>query len=135
MQSREARSGIRNLSNQPLRVPTNLDTVLIIAAPALVLLGGVIAAWGSLAGVVAIAVAALMVGAVRERRHNATVVMLTDRLMGALAIVVVVVVGQTAFSLIAQAPFATASIYLGVPLICAMLFVAYFVLLFWPRRS
>ncbi len=134
MDSNEARSRLQDLPDQPRRHFTRLDIVLIIGAPLLAFVGGVMAAAGSVIGVIIVAVSSLMVVSVRAIRLSRTDEPVIARFTFPLSIFVAVVVFLTSYNLFTDGPYVSALFLTGLPLLGAALYVVFFVVLFWRRR-
>lgn len=134
MESNEALSRLREIPDPPRRHFTAFDLVLIVGAPVLAYGGGVVAAWGNIAGPIIAGAAALMAVAVRAIRLSRTDEPAIAPFTFPLSIAAAVVIFVTAFNLFTNAPHTSAVITFGLPLLGVAVYVIYLLALFWRHR-
>lgn len=134
MESNEAASLLQELPTRPHWHFTGLDVTLMVGAPTLAYIGGVVAAQGSLVGPIAAAFAALMTVAIRAIRISRTDEPVISQFTFYSSIFAAVVMFVMAANLWSYAPHPSAAIGFVLPLVGTAAYALFLTNLFWRRR-
>lgn len=134
MESHDATSRLEALRARPSRVFTKRDIVLMSATPILGYAGGLLATLGSVAGPILSAVAALMLVTIYSTRLSRTNEPAIPRYMFHASIAAAVLIFMNTFGLWHNAPYHSALMSFGLPLLNPFFYSVFLALLLRRRH-